>query len=111
MDRTSTRTTPATPRSRRRSHGCSRNRKGADQMKLVQISFAASVVAAVALVGASSAAAVAPGLCVGATQGCLATVQAAVDAAQDGDTIRIEPGTFQGGITIPKSVRLVGAGA
>jgi hypothetical protein len=31
--------------------------------------------------------------------------------ASDGDTIRIGPGTFAGGITIDKSVNLVGAGA
>src|SRR5262249_25108274 len=37
-----------------------------------------------------------------------ATIQAAVDAAQDGDTINIGAGTFEGGITILKSVRLVG---
>jgi len=48
---------------------------------------------------------------VGAKPGCFATVQAAVDAAQDGDTIQIGPGTFAGGITIAKSVNVVGAGA
>ena len=37
-------------------------------------------------------------LCVGGPQpGCHATIQAAVDAAQDGDTIRVGPGTFAGG--------------
>ena len=68
---------------------------------------------AVALAGAS-AAAPAPGakaICVGGKPGCYATVQAAVDAAHDGDTISIAKGTFAGGVTIDKSISLVGAGA
>jgi hypothetical protein len=48
-------------------------------------------------------------LCVGG-QHCYATIQAALDAAGAGDTIRIGPGTFAGGITIDESVNLVGAG-
>ena len=50
-------------------------------------------------------------LCVGARAGCFPTIQAALDAAEDGDTIAIGPGAFTGGITIAKSVQLVGAGA
>jgi len=50
-------------------------------------------------------------LCVGKKPGCYSTIQAAVDAAQDGDTIKVAPGTYSGGITIGKSVRLVGTGA
>jgi hypothetical protein len=61
-------------------------------------------------VAASAAAATSDTICVGPRSGCHATVQAAVDAARDGDTIRIGPGTFAGGITITKSVRVVGAG-
>jgi hypothetical protein len=38
-------------------------------------------------------------------------MQGALDAAQDGDTIAIGPGTFAGGITIVESVQLDGAGA
>jgi hypothetical protein len=49
-------------------------------------------------------------LCVGGPH-CFATVQAAVNAAQDGDTVRVGPGTFAGGITITKSVDLVGVAA
>ena len=49
-------------------------------------------------------------LCVGGV-GCLPTIQAAVDAAATGATIRIGPGTFAGGVTISKNLRLVGAGA
>jgi hypothetical protein len=50
-------------------------------------------------------------LCVGGKPGCYATVQAAVDAAHDGDTIAVAAGTFAGGITITKSITLSGAGA
>jgi len=49
--------------------------------------------------------------CVGPGAGCFATLQAAAAAAQDGDTIKLGPGTFAGGVTIDKSVALVGAGA
>ena len=49
-------------------------------------------------------------LCVGG-QHCYSTLQAAVNAAHDGDTIRINSGTFAGGVTITSSVNLVGAGA
>ena len=49
-------------------------------------------------------------LCVGSGHGCYPTIQAAVNAAQDGDTITVGPGTFAGGVTITTSVRLQGAG-
>jgi hypothetical protein len=49
-------------------------------------------------------------LCVGGP-GCFATIQAAVDAARDGDTIHVGAGTFAGGVTIDKSVSLVGVSA
>jgi hypothetical protein len=49
-------------------------------------------------------------LCVGGP-GCYATLQAAVAAAQDGDTISIAPGTYAGGVTIDVSVKIAGAGA
>jgi hypothetical protein len=51
-------------------------------------------------------------LCVDAKKpGCYDTIQAALGAADDGDTIEIGPGTFAGGVTIEKSVRLVGVSA
>jgi hypothetical protein len=37
-------------------------------------------------------------------------VQAAVDAAHDGDTVRIPAGRFAGGVVVTKSINLVGAG-
>jgi hypothetical protein len=61
-----------------------------------------------ALVAASSAGAAS--LCVGGS-GCYSTIQAAVDAATNGDTITIAPGTYAGGVRIDVSVKLVGAGA
>jgi nitrous oxidase accessory protein NosD len=42
---------------------------------------------------------------------CYATVQAALAAAHDGDTIRVGRGTFAGGVTIAKSVNLFGVAA
>jgi hypothetical protein len=50
-------------------------------------------------------------LCVGTGVGCYAAIQAAIDAAVDGDVIIVGPGTFAGGITIDKSITLVGSGA
>ena len=61
-------------------------------------------------VAVSSATATGNTICVGHRSGCHATIQAAVDAARDDDTIRIGQGTFAGGITITKSIRIVGAG-
>jgi len=49
-------------------------------------------------------------LCVGGG-GCYSTIQAAVDAAHEGDTIKLNPGTFAGGVQVPKSLNIVGAGA
>jgi Right handed beta helix region len=49
-------------------------------------------------------------LCVGG-QHCYTAIQAAVNAAGTGDTIRIAPGTFAGGVTIDRSVSLIGVGA
>jgi hypothetical protein len=43
--------------------------------------------------------------------GCYATVQAALDAASDGDTIKLRPGTYSGGVFVLKSVTLAGTGA
>ena len=50
-------------------------------------------------------------LCVGGGSGCYTTVQAAVDAARAGDTVRIGRGTFAGGISVRASTHVVGAGA
>jgi hypothetical protein len=50
-------------------------------------------------------------LCVGTDPGCYAAIQPAIDAAVDGDVISVDPGTFTGGITIDKSITLIGSGA
>jgi hypothetical protein len=50
-------------------------------------------------------------VCVGGKSQCFPTLQAAVDAAHDGDTITLGPGTFAGGVTIDVSIKLAGAGA
>jgi len=73
---------------------------------------APAIAAGVALaLAAAEPSAAAPGPCVGADRGCFAGIQAAVDAAKDGDTIRIRPGVYPGGVTITKSVSIVGSGA
>lgn len=50
-------------------------------------------------------------LCVGPQAGCFSQIQPALNVAHDGDTIAIGAGTFAGGITIDKSVHILGAGA
>jgi hypothetical protein len=60
---------------------------------------------------ASPPAAAAGARCAGHRPDCFATLAGALAAARDGDTIRLLPGTFLGGVAIDKSVHLVGAGA
>jgi hypothetical protein len=50
-------------------------------------------------------------LCVGRESGCYSTLKAAIAAAHAGNTIRIGPGTFAGGVTVNVSVTIIGAGA
>ena len=64
----------------------------------------AALVGAAAAMFTSGSEAAPSDLCVGSKPGCFSSIQAAVDAAQDGDRIEIGPGTFAGGITIGKSV-------
>jgi hypothetical protein len=75
------------------------------------IALAAAAVISTAFPASGLGRSTAASLCVGVKAGCFATVQAAVDAAHDGDTITIAAGTFAGGVTITKSVTLNGAGA
>jgi hypothetical protein len=79
-------------------------------MRRVALALCATVAMAAAGVGSASSMSKAT-LCVRAGGHCFSTIQAAVDAARDGDTIQIGPGTFAGGVSIDKSVNLVGAGA
>lgn len=70
------------------------------------------ICAAVGIAAATVGTAAARGgqLCVGGPH-CFASIQVAVDAAHDGDSIRIAPGTYAGGVVVAKSVDLVGSGA
>ena len=83
-------------------------------MKLARITCL-GVVAFIGALAAATAEAAQPAhhqkLCVGRGSGCYKTVQAAVDAARSGDTVRIDRGTFAGGVRIRASIQLVGAGA
>lgn len=78
--------------------------------RLVLAAFIA-VTAAGGLALTAAQPALAATLCVGSGHGCYATIQAAVNTAQDGDTITVRPGTFAGGVTITTSLHLQGAGA
>src|SRR3954468_20733416 len=68
-----------------------------------------AVAAALALISAESA--VAGTVCVGARPQCSATLPAALDQADDGDTVVIAPGTYAGGVTVERSVHIIGGGA
>jgi hypothetical protein len=72
--------------------------------RLAVIGLAAAIALATAATGGST-----PGgnLCVGGPH-CFTTIQAALNASHDGDTIQIGAGTFAGGVTILHSVTLVG---
>jgi hypothetical protein len=61
--------------------------------------------------GAEAGRTLAAPLCVGAGHGCYPTIQAAIDAGQDGDIIHVGPGTFAGGLMIAKSIDVIGSGA
>ena len=75
---------------------------------LRRITAVGMAVAAVAVAAGPAGAAT---RCVGPGGGCFAQLQPAIDASADGDTIVVAPGTYAGGITIDRSVRLQGAGA
>jgi hypothetical protein len=77
--------------------------------RVVLTAFA--IASSAAIVAATAAAARADSLCVGRGANCFATIQPAVDAAHDGDVIHVGRGRFPGGITIDKSLTLIGAGA
>ena len=64
---------------------------------------------ALAGVGTQAAPAAKP-LCVGGP-GCYPSLAAALGTAKDGDTIHVGAGTFAGGVTILKSIHLVGVSA
>jgi len=65
---------------------------------------------ALTLTGAATSASKAKPLCVGGP-GCYPTLAAALAASNDGDTVRVNPGTYAGGVAIVHSITLQGAGA
>ena len=79
-------------------------------MKRSTLALTILLVVAASAVAARSAQA-ATTLCVGSKPSCFSTIQAAVNAAHEGDTITVAPGTFAGGVTIDVSVNLLGAGS
>jgi hypothetical protein len=81
------------------------------RVRAVSIGRTVEVAVVAGLVFAGSAAAHGRALCVAKSHHCFATLQAAVDAAHDGDTIRIAPGRYSGGVVVNSSVRLDGSGA
>ena len=80
-------------------------------MTRLTFSLALIVACAAAAIPGAPAAHKQSDLCVGHKPGCFTTIQAAVDAAHDGDTIAIGPGTYAGPVTIDVSVDVRGAGA
>ncbi len=74
------------------------------------VALAASFATVLAAAGPAAASGGTQVICVGLAPGCAATLDAALVSAQDGDTIRLGPGVYAGGVTIGKSVRVVGAG-
>lgn len=75
-----------------------------------RIAIALAVTAASLSSVAAGGAAPKGDLCVGGPH-CYASIQAALDDAANGATIRIGPGTFAGGITVTRDVTLVGVDA
>jgi hypothetical protein len=74
-------------------------------------SFAGGLLAVCSLCGVLAAApAFGAERCVGSRAGCYPTLQAALDAARAGDTVRLGHGSFAGGATVTKTIDLVGAG-
>jgi hypothetical protein len=74
---------------------------------LIAVALTAIVLA---IAPAASGASAANVRCVGHPP-CFATLQKAIDAAHDGGVILVEPGTYAGGVTIDKSVEVIGSGA
>ncbi len=75
-----------------------------------RVAAAVSFGAALAAAGPAAASAVTHVTCVGSAPGCVATLDVALVRAHEGDTLRLGPGVYAGGVTIRKSVRVVGAG-
>jgi hypothetical protein len=80
--------------------------------KLLSFASLVAAISAAVAAGAAGSRAAAGAVCVDSNKtGCFTAIQPALDAAHDGDAVEIGPGTFAGGITITKSVQLVGTSA
>ena len=79
-------------------------------MTMRRVLVAAFGAATLSVAGLAAPASAASDSCVGGP-GCAASLQAAVDAAKPGSTIRIAAGTYAGGVRISKSLKLIGSGA
>jgi len=96
--------TPARHSATARAMRCARVWRGARMMVLL-----VPMVMALLWAGAGAASAAPLTVC---PSGCqYSQIGPAVAAAHNGDTIKVGPGTYQGGITIDVSVKLAGAGA
>jgi hypothetical protein len=80
-------------------------------MNRLTVLLVLAVLALGATAGTTSAAHKTATLCVSHGPGCYHSLQAAFDAAHDGDTVKIYPGTYAGGAAIAKSIAVVGSGA
>ena len=77
-------------------------------MKRLFITLLSSALLTAAFAGTASATTLK--VCLDADQ-CFTSIQAAIDAATEGDKIKIAAGTYQGSLVIDKDIALDGAGA
>jgi hypothetical protein len=77
---------------------------------LMRVLLTAVAMSVLALMGAGQAAAATLRVCSDANK-CYTSIQVAINAASEGDTIKIDAGIYDGNLTVEKSVTLVGAGA
>jgi hypothetical protein len=79
-------------------------------LRRIGIAGAVALGSAFAVVPAQAHAVITRTLCVGSAPGCSSSLSTVVGSARDGDAIRVGPGVFRGGITIDKSLTIIGAG-
>lgn len=76
----------------------------------IRVLLTAVAMSVLALMGAGHAAAASLRVCSDAST-CYTSIQAAIDAASEGDKVMIAAGTYQGSLSIGKNVALQGTGA